>query len=568
MEFLALKRDYLESNFNTILNRFCNRANRLNSFSVTIKGETMKTYFNRLLIPVVVLITSFSSCQRTTGPGTPEDREALFDYILTKTLEREAFSSIKNQKLNLDIKAGMLRFKDEMIAANTNEMLFNALTKISNARKDRHLSVNLIEGGLNLSQMEERHAPIRFAVDYGTPGAYFFFVSDLAKNLDEFVTENMPGIGDKLLAVNGQPIQDYFNIAEPYHRYSTINGLWWKFAEALPTQTYRISPTLEHETFTSLLERKNGEQYTLVLAYLEPESIVWEGFYKAHGEHRYPGFSLDFATETYDLYRNDAGKKVLLLDWYGFREKLVEDMDRLMEYASEHKLLDYALIWDGTRSRGGSKGAYAIQRLSPKPFKTTFGNVRISDISEEFIRDRKQRYEKRKLTDSGVQETIDDGTWLMDWLENDVTQAIKLGQAYSNNVPFKLAHLPKYSDGISEPADVHFSGPLVCLFGPHGGSHLDQFASIVVDNKLGYSIGMPAGGYSNTWEWEETLVFPISKKPVVEFMWSIGHTIRPNGEILEGNPAQMDVYLPITRDNYLDYYEILLSRALDYIGVK
>jgi hypothetical protein len=129
-------------------------------------------------------------------------------------------------------------------------------------------------------------------------------------------------------------------------------------------------------------------------------------------------------------------------------------------------------------------------------------------------------------------------------------------------VPFKAAHAPEWSDGIIHPAEVHFTGKMVCLLGPYGGSHLDQAASIVADNDLGTIIGMPAGGYSNTWEWDEVVHFPISGQPVVEFMWDIGHTIRPNGEILEGNPADVDISIPLTRHNYVDYYPILLRRAL------
>ena len=119
-----------------------------------------------------------------------------------------------------------------------------------------------------------------------------------------------------------------------------------------------------------------------------------------------------------------------------------------------------------------------------------------------------------------------------------------------------------------EPARVHFRGDMVGLFSPYGGSHLDQFASILIDNGLAYTIGMPAGGYSNTWEWEETLYFPISGKPVVRYMWSIGHTIRPNGEVLEGNPALVDEYVPVTRDNYLQYYPTLIERALTHLGLQ
>ena len=91
---------------------------------------------------------------------------------------------------------------------------------------------------------------------------------------------------------------------------------------------------------------------------------------------------------------------------------------------------------------------------------------------------------------------------------------------------------------------------------------------MIRDNGLAYTIGMPTGGYSNTWEWEETLFFPTSKKPVVKLMYSMGHTIRPNRELLEGNPAQVDEYIPLTRDNYQNYYELLLSRAFKHLGTE
>ena len=468
----------------------------------------------------------------------------------------------------------MLGYRDEMIAADTDEKLYYVLVKISNARRDRHLKVSLVEDGLSLNNTsgvslsnypapdaEILQAPIRFVVDYGTPEHYFFFVGDSAGNIKELAEENLPEIGDKLLAVNNESVFDYLEKIKPYHRYSTINGLWNKFALWISRKSYQFPSEFHREKVTYLLERKSGEKYSITLPYLPPEKIEWEGY----GERQYPGFKPAFSTQTYDLYLHDQMKPVILLDWHGFQSDLVADMDRLMLYADEHNLLDFAVIWDGTRSRGGSKGAYAVQRLSPKPFKTTFGNLKISDITMAFIERKQRQFQNNQVLDSGVSEIIDDGAWLMDWLENDVIQAVREGKAYSNNVPFKCAHLPKDSDGIIQPAKIHFRGPLVCFFGPYGGSHLDQFASIVVDNSLGFTLGMSPGGYSNTWEWEELVVFPTSGKPVVNYMWSIGHTIRPNGEILEGNPARVDDYFPVTKDNYRSYYNILITRALAHI---
>jgi hypothetical protein len=386
----------------------------------------------------------------------------------------------------------------------------------------------------------------------------------MAKNITEFTESVQPEIGDELTKINGRKIDEYRKAIEPYHRYSTVEGFWWKFALWLPQKSYQFPPSFYNETITFTLERKDGTRYKIELPYLSPEKIEWDGI----GEQRYAGFGLLFSTQTYNLYRDSSGKKILLLDWYGFREDLVKDMDRLMGYAAEHQLLDYAVIFDGTRSRGGSKGAYAIQRLSHKAFKTTFGNLRLSDIIPKFVEQKRKQYERRNILDSGVAETVDDGTWLMEWLEDDVMNGLHAGQKYSNNVPFKLAHLPRYSDGILKPAEVHFKGPLICWFSPYGGSHLDQFASIIIDNDLGHTMGMSAGGYSNTWEWNEVLHFPISKKPVVRYMWSIGHTIRPNDEILEGNPAKVKEYIPLTRENYADYYKILLEKTYRHLDLE
>jgi len=110
----------------------------------------------------------------------------------------------------------------------------------------------------------------------------------------------------------------------------------------------------------------------------------------------------------------------------------------------------------------------------------------------------------------GGPETVDDGTWLMDCLEN-------------------------------------------------------QFTAIALDNELGAIIGMPGGGDSNTWEWEGVLRYPGTDRPVVGFMRSPGRTIRPNDEILEGNPADVTHLFPLTSENAGHDYELLLAEAYPYL---
>jgi hypothetical protein len=506
--------------------------------------------------------------------GTEEDRAALFDFLVESTLEWDAFASLPDHpyyrahpKEGLDVVAEMERYRDELIAADTDEKMWFVLHKISNARKDRHLNVEEVEGGLVVpdSLKVQVEAPIRFATDFAVLDDRFFFVADRGLELTSLANGSTPELGDRLVAINGRPVNEWVQAWRPYQRYSTENHFWWRIAEEI-TRTRDHVPHSEFygDVLALELEGRDGSRYRLELPYQEPDEIRWEG----HTEREYPGFSPVPGMgeyETYNLYLPDDGAlPVVLLQWYGFRADLPEAMDRLMEYAEEHGLLEHNVIVDATRSRGGSRGAYAVQRIQPRPFRTTFGNLKVSPAMERWVED---RIERIRAEPASARETVDGGNWLLDWLETDVLKAIEAGNRYTNDVPFKGAHAPKWADGIIDPAPVHFKGELTVWLSSQGGSHLDQFASQVVDNDLGHVIGMPAGGFSNTWQATEVLRFPTTGAPIVSYQWSMGHSIRPNKEILQYNPAEVHEYIPQTRDNYFDYHARLLELTFQRLGV-
>lgn len=556
-----------------------------------------------LLFAALLLAVALSACaggnDQSARIGTPELRGALFDTILARTERREAFSPVKNERLGFEPLAAMSALRDDVVAADTEDELFHALARLSHARRDRHLDLTLVPGGLAPSYTAGLEvsggpdpdppplAPVRVFPDYADgAGEAAYFVGDVAAFVDPAADANadatsdadadqpeLPPIGARIVSVNGMPVAVWHDSAAAFIRHSTDAARRWKLAEAMTLATAAFPPHLRTDHLTLGIRPPNdsapdggapdGDETTYHLPFLPAGDLFWNGT----AEPRYPGLALALTTGTYDLLVPEDGRRFLVLIWRGFRESMVADVDGLIAYAGQAGLLDHALVMDVTRSRGGSLGAYAMQRLQPRPFKTTFGNLRISDITLPFIEDKRRDFAARDINDGGVPETIDDGTWLMEWLEDDVMSALERGDAYSNNVPFKLAHAPRDSDGILEPAAVHFRGPLGIISGPHGGSHLDQFVSIVVDNGLGPVVGMPPGGYSNTWEWDEVLTFPGTGQPVVEFMWNIGHTIRPNGEIAEGNPVAVDEWMPLTADNVTTYYEDMLARVLELMGV-
>lgn len=523
---------------------------------------SLRHVVSMLVLAAVANCTPSAESNRT---GTSEQRAALFDSILALTAAREAFSPAKNEHWGSDPMEAMAALRGEFIAADTEVELFYALERLSNARNDRHLSVGLVPGGLRLAESAGidggegvvHLAPIKLLPDYSDPAVYY--VADVSQD-DAHFPDGRAEPGDRVVSINGRSIAEYEQAVRPYQASSYRPNLRWRLAEDIAARSAQMPSSFYGAVLELELESEGGIK-SVALPYLHPDSVRWANL----AEPNYPGFVLEHSTPTYDLYLPENGADVLILTWYGFRETMIADVDELMELAVEGEWLDHDLIIDGTRSRGGSAGAYAMQRFTPKAFKTTFGNLRVSDVVPLFTEQKRTEIGSGGSLDSGVQEAMDDGSWLMDWLDTDVADSVASGAMYTNNVPFKLAHASKDSEGVLEPAPVHFSGRMVAFFVPRRGSHLDQFASIIKDNTLGHIIGMTPGGYSNTWEWDEVLYFPGTEQPVASFMWDIGHTVRPNGEILEGNPAQPDELVVLTRANFRTYYAELLERALEYL---
>ena len=478
------------------------------------------------------------------------DLETLFDQIINKTEQREAFSQVKETNIGFSAIEDMKRLRSEFIASETELDLWFALVKLSNARRDRHLRVRTVDGGLpGPEQQPCVAAPIHVLpqiLDIHNPT---FFVAAVGEGLTS------PQPGDVIVGVNGRSIPEYINELAPWTSHSTLPGLYWQLADDLPQMVSRIPRTAYSERLNLTLERPSGERYDVSLPY----SGRCTRFPLASGN---PGFVEVMERENFNVLV-DESRDIVLLQWLDFElDELIRDIPALMEYAGDEDLLDYDMIIDVTWSGGGSGGAYAIQRLVDRPFRPTFGNVRLSDLGKEKILEdlahRRVRTGARDIVGLNLS-----GSWLYDWARTDATEAIRRGEEYTPPVPFKLAHLPKDSDGILQPAPVHFNGGVAIINGrTWGGSHLDQFVAMFVDNDLAVFAGVPTGGFSNTYEEDEVLYLPDTRRPLVEFQWSIGHTIRPNGEVLEGNPAQPDIYVPVTRQNYGEYHRMLLDEAM------
>ena len=282
-----------------------------------------------LLIALITLVRlSFSlkvtdECESTITFSTDE-REALFEYLLNSNLSRDAASPIKYKTLGFNVTEAMLKEKEAFLNAETDADLFYALVRLSNARKDRHLTVKPVEGGIWLDQYwGERlyeqppiqEAPIKFAMDYKSE---VVFVGDVSVELERAVD-----IGDVLVGVNDLPFEEYVEMLEPYVRYSTIHGYKCKIAERMNQWNYQTPPSF----YTIDDSGKRGIKYTLQRTAASKDTIydITLPFQPRHeiqwvtnGQTSIRNFALTREYPCFTIY-NHIDKPVVLLEWHRFR---------------------------------------------------------------------------------------------------------------------------------------------------------------------------------------------------------------------------------------------------------
>jgi hypothetical protein len=525
---------------------------------------------------VLVLLLVFSLCaavfylttrqNKVDGFATASMRLALYESLVDKVMEREAFSPIKDERWGETFESRLENYdiRQRFLNATDDTELYRAINMLNCARRDSHLWIDTIDDGIDPDiDYVTPEVPIRFMADYTGNLNGFLDVSSAAffvsrKGTEASVAEVQ--VGDWLIEVNDRPLAEFVEFMVANFRMSTIAGGYWQLiSEALAEYEpliaqdyYRGDGTVKYK-FRRDYNTTGGAsfEYSIMLSYSD-EDFDWIGDNPATNKNLPSHWQSISETEDYRLYQPtgaDYPYRTLLLEWIDF-EDLPTSTEKLMKEVEKKKLLDYDVIVDTTISSGGGGSPYVIERFAKVPFQTTWGNVRCSDILETFALD---------CLDGA-------GEANFDWIVDVVLPSCENGAEYSKNQPFKLDFEGLCEDGILDPHPVHFTGNFILLTGPEAGSQLDQFTSMWIDNNIGLSMGMPSGGYSNTWEYEEDLVFPDDGSPAIFFQYSIGHTVRANGEILEGNPAQPTIPYVLTHDNFQTYFADMIMAAQEELN--
>lgn len=150
---------------------------------------------------------------------------------MSRRLWREAFSPIKNQRLGLSFPESLEAHRAAFIDAKTDEELFWALVRLSNARHDRDLKATAARGGIKVPKSYNQFDPDDYPVidiDYEVPPVasirflpdfsadpITFFVAD--RETDPSVIEGggQIEIGDIVVSVNGSFFAKYLEQIAP-----------------------------------------------------------------------------------------------------------------------------------------------------------------------------------------------------------------------------------------------------------------------------------------------------------------------------------------------------------------
>ena len=190
------------------------------------------------------------------------DLEALFDEIISKTEQREAFSEGKEKNIGFSAIEDMRKLRDEFIASETELELYFALVKLSNVRRDGHLAVGTVDRGL--PGPERRPcvaAPIYVLPEITDVHNPTFFVSAVGEGVTS------PERGDVIVGVNGSSMEEYIDEFAPWISHSTLPGLYWRMASPLPRPVFRTAVELVFGTALSHPRAAVGGAYDVSLNY-------------------------------------------------------------------------------------------------------------------------------------------------------------------------------------------------------------------------------------------------------------------------------------------------------------
>ena len=474
------------------------------------------------------------------------DREARFQAYRRDLEDGTIVSARGLTRLGTSWVEGWTRAHARFLAAQSKEDVYLALLSLKNAVHDGHADLQ-VPAGLRPAQRQWRLPfELRWAWRDGAS------VLEVATTPGQGVE---PGL--RLLRVDGRPVAELLHEYLEWHRdgsperaqqafarWLTAREAWRHPApDARPVKFVFLDPARGVEVareaaFASGPPPPNGRPSDVDYAGLTPvfRGLNVEVFEDAPSRTlvvRYLSFSYQFETE-------ELWNRVAVLSWpvrplepaprSGGSRLQALDVEHLGAYLRTRQGEFSRVLVDVRDNPGGGVNLPLLRLLATKPFRTTTRGVAARPL---LTRDPEFREAALSMSASPA---------MIAQLKKDLDS----GAAETSRFSFDCrSEACPGSEANAEPDPQHLTLPVVVLSGPACISSCDQFVAVVADNGLGKLVGLPSAGASAPFRAPRK--FTLANGQTFSITLNVGLTWRPNGDALEGNPAQPDLVFPLGR---------------------
>ena len=220
-----------------------------------------------------LILISLLGCNSNKSKPDDNINETLYNYLTSTILEREAFSPIKNEQLNINLKKEFAKHKTSFLQAKTDEDLYFEILKLSNLRRDSHLKMK----PLFLESYKKKVLPIKIGVVFDAKKP-IFVVEQIANDYaNEYPNLN---VGDELIKIGNTNIEKVIAETKKYIPSSTNNNHFLRLAKALSTNDFNLSRVIDYNKPLFTFKTPKKSTYTYAFSYKKRDEVLFNNVEK------------------------------------------------------------------------------------------------------------------------------------------------------------------------------------------------------------------------------------------------------------------------------------------------
>jgi len=456
-----------------------------------------------------------TGCVSTPASGPSEasasawlgsDRVSLFDQHL-KLIEGGTLISERGiVGLGLTRPEQVERARQRYLSAATRDDAYWALLSLRNTTHDAH--GDLVVPKSLRPEPRVVKLPMTFVADAWWTAGPRFVVSESA------IPEVEPGF--ELERFDGRSIPDALREAFDWHSDSSLASFHLWASRWFSSRDSWLTPIPSRRSVSlSLHDPRTGRRVEVIAAF---EATSGTRARHAEDATRQPTFKGEHLSGFADAARGIA---IVRIDSFRSSRGDLEQLERFLDAQPPGT----RVLLDVRENTGGGTGHQVLGLFIPCAIRST---SRVA-VSVPLLRS-SASFRAGVLRFASSDETA-----------RALSKELEAGRAVSSPVSFQCNARTCQTEFLVRPARARPPLPVALLIGPTCMSGCDQFAAMFADNSVGPVLGQPTRGASAPFRLPWPL--PLANGTSASVTLNVGQTLRPNGEVLEGNPVKPTAFV-------------------------